>query len=895
MWTQSERRHARSNWLWWLLFERRADDRVQPHLEKAVRRWLSLWSREPDRPRHWTNEQERITEHNRIGELRKSIESHLSALSEAERAFLATTASEVANPELMKLDALALHVIAGLPLDPFVERVVAWHLLTNVASRFFDAHESMAWVLRLNPNAEAIGAKLHKILDQLAIGQPSQTGLWARYGILRSTGLPHHAEEAEQITKQLDNYRYYPGLRRVEHFCDSDPLDPASPQPTNIEKAVEHVSAFDVSNLRKFMSRGMEDNDLEDLTPALARFRPEVIIGKLRAYAADLIDRSGHAARLLAFDLPDLSVLLTDIEVATLRDAFNKFVSDPTTSTDSDQRVAAQYILLGLLPHLEAEDQFDALMKLPDERGEMITLRPHFKTLGPDALADRLISAEKLDSTAQSATSLRRTLFFASAGKDVLTDPARAVIARAFNHSDPVIRLLAFDAASMREDASLLKKFADSDWNALRAGTTHTEAFYGSKALAYAPAELHTVDNLLRMTLEWQTRVIATWEDACVRQHAALVIEQVRNTLGLPAGIRPEVRAERNVATPEQPSNYPYLATHDDEPKKPTDIMEAMRRLSSPSDDSEWKAEQKRQQEAISKYLRTLREHDAQRLVDYAYMRGFAIVADRAPDLFSVLTNLFQSAPKDHLSNLCNAIAFAAVVLSPKDAKAGAELIKKIVDVEPDICLTIGGARLPWHRLALWHLQDSDAVGHLRRQRIVRAPDDSSLFTEVLCGQYAGKQTELLACATSLITSGCPADIARGIMIAGFCDANEETPRLLDDARFRHGFLGSVAKLARESYERNLWARHWYNEATKASDRATWWRAIELMIDATDGRFVLWFDLDRFETTPSFSFAEFARARLVKRADQKLKKRADKLFGMSPPRTEILEGYDLTS
>jgi hypothetical protein len=182
-------------------------------------------------------------------------------------------------------------------------------------------------------------------------------------------------------------------------------------------------------------------------------------------------------------------------------------------------------------------------------------------------------------------------------------------------------------------------------------------------------------------------------------------------------------------------------------------------------------------------------------------------------------------------------------------------------------------------------------VCSLRRVALPSPPCsiDASVFREVLCAEYAGKQADVLAWAKRLIALSCPADIARGLMIASFCDANEQTPRLLNDSRFRHGFLGAVAKLAREYYERNLWARHWYEEAKQASDPTAWWRAIELMIDAADGRFVLWLDEDCFESTPFLSFAEFARDGLIKRAENKLKKRADKLFGMSPPSDEVLE------
>jgi hypothetical protein len=263
------------------------------------------------------------------------------------------------------------------------------------------------------------------------------------------------------------------GGRRIDHFCNADPIDPQSTQPTNLERAVERVNGMDASGLRGSLSMTVDDHDLRELTPALARWAPEVLINKLRTFARDFGRRSGNAARYLAFQLPKISALLTNTEVMELRAAYDRFVAKPETVADSEQEVGAQYFLLALLPHLDAANQLRALLALPPGQGESIELREHFKALEPETLAKRLEEAE----ASLSPLALRRTLFFASAGQTALNDLSRAILHRCFAHADYVVRLIAFYAAAKLRDEVLLAALAQSGWSALPAASKASRAF----------------------------------------------------------------------------------------------------------------------------------------------------------------------------------------------------------------------------------------------------------------------------------------------------------------------------------------------------------------------------------------------------------------------------------
>jgi predicted XRE-type DNA-binding protein len=876
------RRHGRGDWITWLLFQRRDHSEARPHVDAAIRRWLGLWCREPQqfsRVGMSADQIRQLDEHN--SKQRNGIAARFTSLTTAEKDYLNQHCQEVVEPQLLSIDELAVALLAGRALAPFADAIVAWQLSNCLNSR--RAGPDLAWLIRLNPiDAKPTADALRQTLTHIFKVEPSETGLLTQIETLYSTGRVEDAEDADRLAAPLREGLPSGSWRRIEMFCDTDPTDPQSPHPTNLGLAVQRVTSIDPSSVRTSMSLTIEDRDLRDLTPALARFAPMVIVDKLRALAANVQERSGLAARFLGFELCEFSVLLTTSEIAALRAGYAKFAQSAETATDDQQKFAAQLMLLALFPHLDAKEQLEALQSLPDLKGEALQLKKHIKSLPPDILGERLQQAEH----SNSSTVLRRTLFFASAGADMpFNDISRAVIGRSFGHRDPVIRLLAFDAAADHRDEELLTRLAKSTWSALDTSNIDTEGFCGSRALVRAPDEFHTIQTFMRMTPAWQASVADRWGQDVVQRHADVILEQIRSSLGLPSGLVPDVSVTRNVATIDQPDQYAFFDAISG--KRDKNSIAALQELMSGSDKA-WQAEMVRKQEAINSYLRKLNEGGARGLVDAFYICGLSAIARQSPDRFAKIIALLRSADGDHLSILCNVTACAAIVLSRDDPEAGATLLARISSVRPDVNLTVGGAELPFHHLALWLAQDSTTIRRLRRERLETATNDGALFTEVLCAAYSNKQAEVLELAATWVTNDHPGRIARGLTLLGFCDVNDVSLRLLRDRRFQKGFLAHVGSSARAIYERNEWARHWYTQAQAASDRVDWWRYIQLMLNALDGRFALWFDRNGFAIKDFAEFADFTYDKIKKRAKDKLSKRAKNLLGVAPPSEEVL-------
>jgi hypothetical protein len=391
----------------------------------------------------------------------------------------------------------------------------------------------------------------------------------------------------------------------------------------------------------------------------------------------------------------------------------------------------------------------------------------------------------------------------------------------------------------------------------------------------------------MRMSLGWQASVIDDWGHDCVRQHACVIAQLIRNGLQLPADLAAQVPVLRKVATADAPSRYPYLDAGEEPPKKENDL-EALKRMFDASDE-EWKATQIRKHAAIDAYLDALKAHNAEGLADPVYLRGMAAVARDAPNAFEDIIGLLRRVDGPQLRHLSSLIACTAVGLSRTHPEGAAELFGRVEHVKPDVNLLIGPAQLPFHRLALWLASDSPLAKNMRFARLQSAPNDEALFTEVLCAAKVRKQAEVLDYVQKLAIREHPGDLARALTLAGFSDTNEIGPQIFTRLGTVRGFLGQVRDHARASYEQNKWARHWYQRACAAIDPVEFWCACALMIPASDGRFALWFnpvrDLSSAEMQP---FARFVWNSLADRATEKLKDRRKSLFGLKPPSDDAL-------
>ena len=180
----------------------------------------------------------------------------------------------------------------------------------------------------------------------------------------------------------------------------------------------------------------------------------------------------------------------------------------------------------------------------------------------------------------------------------------------------------------------------------------------------------------------------------------------------------------------------------------------------------------------------------------------------------------------------------------------------------------------------------------------VRTPDIMSKIGELSIGE-----TDIdlwVLCATSSLSSQIVgnvskfserSEVAHALMVAGFSDHDPFNDDVLDRYRGTDGFIGDAHKAARYAYDRNTWARHWFERMCHARDGLEFWRFSVLFTKIVDGRHDLWQSEYEIRSESMWLFwpsvGNKLRNRIRKWADQRKKK----LFGQEVPAENFLRPW----
>lgn len=339
----------------------------------------------------------------------------------------------------------------------------------------------LCWSVRLNTaDFEAFELKLRQAIDRLLTESHSEVSKKAAAIALRVIGTVNGALKAEQLNPR----EYRKGWRAIENYCATDPYDPDSDRPDNLENAINSVKTLNPEILWTQFSVTQENHQLELITPSLARFEPDAIIPILLTACKTIKTRSSLPLRQLSWDLPRLSSLFDEDTLQCVLEGYEQLLTQPSLVDENDKPFVAGFILLSLLPHYSANNQLALFLKLPAEVGEMYAFRDVFKALDETEIEKALVAAQT------DPKQLMRTCFFISAHRPTLTDRCREILDMALIHDDPLVVTCVSDVAFIAQDRLLdesvvaTAKLRDTRNNFTR------ETFHRDRAIAAAVVSL---------------------------------------------------------------------------------------------------------------------------------------------------------------------------------------------------------------------------------------------------------------------------------------------------------------------------------------------------------------------------------------------------------------------
>jgi len=873
-------------WLTAALLSARSDAACRDAISRQAHHWLRLYSLAPELGMF--RRAGRDPQHEVTAEREKrqaELDAKLAALSDAERSFKDVRLVLSEEQDLSRLHLLAFELISGMPLSGFADALVDWAFANALNPDLRAPDKEFQHLVQFNSAdwAETRAAMLRLGAPFMSAGI-STTGGWAAVTILRATGQSDDANLAEEIAERLTRDRPKFAWSPDDMRAATDPCDPESERPENIGRIAAAYQRLDMAQLRTGMGATRQDHFFSRALPGLARFLPATAIEVQRGFANDVAGREGLPRRQGVHALVPESAILEPQTINRLIESAQAAAAD-AADPDPNKRdawITNQYALVTALPHKTGNEQLEIIAALP---GRMLLL----SMLEQTTPADETHVESFLERAVQSgdADAQTRVLAFVKYSRSPLSLRSRSHLPRLLASSDNMVRTEVLGIIVDLRERELLKQVAESGWDAkavdIKEG--HYERWYGSSALLLAAESgiIDTLDAIDRMAFAFYGFAASRLGSVAANEVAARIDAALKRASNL-TDIPEFPRVEQPLATSAD-QHPPRLSLLDD---PPSDMRQAFERLS--ESDEAFQARQRRAWQAFDRFSRELTIADARIVLDDFSWSGFKAIVAAQPALAKSWADLLIGLARGAFRSLHSFALGLAEALAASEPAVAVALFRRLAAEEPLINRVFGPSSIPAEAIGVWSAGNVPEIKSLCFERLDRAANDSDLAVEVLASFSAGNSALIAEYVDYKLAIDEPASIARALMVSGFSDKNAHADAVL--ARFEDcaGLVGIARRAALYAYERNIWARAWYQKMKSAQSGEEFWRYGVLLAKLADARYALWETDYGSPSEAFFRFFSTVEDRVTARIKKWQDKRKKTLFGRDVPDPIFLQG-----
>jgi hypothetical protein len=884
--------HSNYDWIQMALIIAGRSRKAWQEMAKDVHLWLSVCSLSPKRgtfphsPNYPEEKLRRELEKNS-----RKIEEELKALSNTEREIMDNLLKE--EGDLSALSRLAILLLIGKPLSPFAGSLLNWSFSYSLNSDHTAPYKEFMHLVSFNRVDWSQTRKA--LLDasaSLRKANISKTGKWALVTILRATGHSEDGKEAQVLVEHLTkDMPRYPGWRLIEQYCATDPCDPESEEPENVARTAEQYAAVDVSKLFRGMVLSSEDHYFNMACSGIARFKPSVAIAKHREFAANVINRTGFAFRQGLIELRQHNALLTIKEAQALvkkRDDL-KTTGSGNELTENDAWFISQYILLIAFPFLCAKDQVEILLSDKTNETVILDLLDRAKPLCEHEF-ESLIGSVCAENNEHKQFLL---LELAKSTSVPLSAIARIHISKLLQSKSNLVRAIALGVVAQSGDRGLLRQVAQSDWKARDAETEDGfEYWFGSIALLEAAAKglIPHTQALDRISERLYGRAATMLDIEAVCDIARRIDVSINNAANLDGNlVAPDIELQVYPVAPYEPSRF-SLHEPSSKTKGIKEFKEAMKLL---SDREAFEQRQRRNYELFIKFKDRLKQANALIILDPLTLEEFGIIVAQAGELAERWYKLFMNIDESKLQTVYNFVLLLACAFMRKAPEKAINLFRRVKDSKPLVRFTFSKAGVQLDAVTTWAGVDDPMLNKLCFDKLGRLGTDFDLSIEVLAALLNGQQKLLTEYIEEKLQREEPTEISRGIMVAGFSDQSEFNSEIIKRYESYAGLIGSAQKAAKYAYERNVWARYWFEKMCQTDENEAFWYCAILFLKIVDGRVSIWQSKFKQEGRAIQLFWPSIESLLGNRFHRWADHRNKKLFGMDAPVPIFFENADL--
>jgi hypothetical protein len=370
---------------------------------------------------------------------------------------------------LLRLARFALLIISGGDRLPFVEPFVKWAISRRLMGRDSEFNEA-AWVLRLSEEdlwpyfapflsrmAESEDETLRKAAHLLTSCLGNKDAYTLRSSKLSGLFPPnewqleYEKDPFASMFGTISREQCFPCMQRgdlalhlIERKIEPYIFDPTITAPQSYIVRLRHAAVeLPVVGYNAHFSSTIEDHNIKQMGPLLARFAPHDYCSMLRRAICTLPSRNDEGKRQLLIHLPDIALVIRDTEKEVLLTTLQEFwgKSDewvvPEAGGLAEREMFAESLgLLSLCPVLPVKELTEALLLRPKHAHDIQRLQYWFDQLPADdvnVFLDQLL-------TEADHNKLIRLLWVLASSKAQLEDCHRNLLKTFLEGDDATLR-----------------------------------------------------------------------------------------------------------------------------------------------------------------------------------------------------------------------------------------------------------------------------------------------------------------------------------------------------------------------------------------------------------------------------------------------------------------------
>lgn len=844
-------------------------ERMQPFLEK----WLRYWC--PDvRVDYKVQHTQGLPSDERV-DAEAERDQRINNTSEVEREYLSQLIRQRVSPH--RLMQLAMRICACMPLESLAHSLTCASFSMAITPTHFLPHNELSNLILFNRRDwTATRDRLLIHTKRLQSLDTSVSGRWAAVTLLRATGALADSAVAHKLVVELTKDReQLTSWRLVESYCATDPCNPDSARPDNIDETSRKYAQLDVSKFKLAMGIGEQDHFVESALPGLARFSPDIAVQKHREFLAAIPSRRGIPLRQAAWAAQNDAALIDD-QLANRFLALSRSMSSNHAGVDKTSVEHVQQALLqAAFPRLSPQDQFAGVDAIPDPNHIWLDLLRLIK----DGSSAQLLNALRLRSSSDLRVAV--PLVIASSMADAHLPNFVSMLPELLASPHSLVRSAACNLAVITGDPEALKAVVVSEWTSSRVSQTTREHIMGSIALIEAARNgLASVDEILpRIAPETFGTACARLDDASVEKLASMLDACVRAASGFdipPPPVEMVLAITRTTDAINAQMNLEEVSTAS------ASFLDALKNFS--DDQSEFDTRQKRLHDSYWAFAKQLTPEMAAVVLNACDLDGIHAIMRVAPSLVQSWIVQLSGAPTPTRWALRNFGLFVACALTKGEMPSkGVELLTLLQKNASFVHVQYTLAGLPLEAVSVWKSADSVETNQLRFARLDACNNDQALALEAATAIYVKKERILKDYVHERMRSSLPIDIARAITVAGFSNDTLLASDLVEKFDDDEGFLVTAARSSRYAMERHQWCKHWFNKMLFATTEENFWTASILFLKVVDGRFEAEHQDKPIGTDVFNAWWWSVERRLERRFDKWADKRKKTLFGSKVP------------